>query len=401
MEFIQPILQGFISNPWIILLLLVGLFFKFFRATIKGKIGEGVVNLAAKLRLNRKEYILLKDVTIPTSRGTTQIDHVVLSRFGIFVIETKNYSGWIYGNATDPTWTQVCHRKKSKFQNPLRQNNGHILALAELLHVPKETFHNMVCFIGDATFKTQVPDGVFFDGRYTKYIKSFKKPVLSHAELGTIRDVLESGRLKRGIKTDLQHVRNLKRRGNASPKKAKANESGSVNHEKLEVGLKKYCRIQSMFWDVDVSQSREFQKSFNGFYRVRRNPEWQSHFYGIMEKIKTEDMDYEQVLRHVHEKTGNIEASFCSKLIATRHPDHPIIDQFVLENLGMELPKPYEKKDRLGKTVSVYKKLVAKYETMLKEPKHIQAVNELRQRYPMAESISDVKALDLIMWQTR
>ena len=56
--------------------------------------------------------------------------------------------------------------------------------------------------------------------------------------------------------------------GNPSPLSAVA-DIPEVNHEKLERGLKKYCRIQSMYWDVDTTKSREFQKLFNGFYRVR------------------------------------------------------------------------------------------------------------------------------------
>jgi hypothetical protein len=117
-------------------------------------------------------------------------------------------------------------------------------------------------------------------------------------------------------------------------------EPAEVNHDKLEARLKKSCRIQGLFWDVAVSASREFQKSFNGFYCIRRNTEWQAHFYGIMERCKTETMDFDKVLRLVHEATGNIEASFCSKLIATRYPDRPVIDRFVLENLGMALTAP-------------------------------------------------------------
>lgn len=174
----------------------------------------------------------------------------------------------------------------------------------------------------------------------------------------------------------------------------------AVNHEKLERGLGKYCRIQSMYWDVDTTKSREFQKLFNGFYRVRRNGEWQSHFYEILERIKNEDMDFPQVLVELQGKTGNVEASFCSKLVATRYQDRPVVDRFVIENLGMSLPKPYDK-DRLDKIITVYGQLIAKYDSMLKEPKHVRSVKELRERYPLASTISDVKALDLILWQTR
>lgn len=87
---------------------------KEFQPSIKGKIGEDVVNLAAKLRLDSDVYHLIKDVMIPSKNGTTQIDPVIVSKFGIFVIETKNYTGWIFANAKDRQWTQVSYKKKHR-----------------------------------------------------------------------------------------------------------------------------------------------------------------------------------------------------------------------------------------------------------------------------------------------
>ena len=63
----------------------------------KGKIGEKVV--AGKLeRLPKDQYRILNNVMIPTPQGSSQIDHLVVSIYGLFVIETKNYNGWIYGS---------------------------------------------------------------------------------------------------------------------------------------------------------------------------------------------------------------------------------------------------------------------------------------------------------------
>ncbi len=212
MELSVPLLEGFFSNPVLVAIIVIGVLVSLFMPIIKGKIGEGTVNLAAKLRLDPNEYTLLKDVTIPSRRGTTQIDHIILSRYGIFVIETKNYSGWIFGTADQRIWTQVCYRKKNKFQNPLRQNYGHICALAEILNMPKSMFKGVVCFMGDAKFKTGIPDGVYLEGRYINHIKSFKEAIMSQEQLNDIRKVLETGMMKRGMKTNREHVRNLKQR---------------------------------------------------------------------------------------------------------------------------------------------------------------------------------------------
>lgn len=97
---------------------------------------------------------MLKDLTLPSRGGTTQIDHVVVSRFGIFVIETKNMKGWIYGSADQAQWTQVIYRHKSKFQNPIRQNYKHVKAIQELLDVEVHNLHSVVAFIGSGVPKT-------------------------------------------------------------------------------------------------------------------------------------------------------------------------------------------------------------------------------------------------------
>lgn len=87
-------------------------------AWFKGKVGEWAVNQAFKKHLNPEEYTVLHDVTLPLASGTTQIDHIVLSRYGIHVIETKNYSGWIFGDVKSRTWTQTFHAASFGFKTP-------------------------------------------------------------------------------------------------------------------------------------------------------------------------------------------------------------------------------------------------------------------------------------------
>ena len=94
-----------------------------------GKFGEKRV--ARKLDWLSKEYTTLNDILLPTHYGTTQIDHIVVSPYGIFVIETKNYKGWIFGHENSEEWKQSLLGKKRfwgwsseqhKFRNPIRQN---------------------------------------------------------------------------------------------------------------------------------------------------------------------------------------------------------------------------------------------------------------------------------------
>ena len=92
---------------WILLLFFGVMIFKLFKPFLKGKLGEFTVAIHAKLYLKDPQYLLLNDLTLPDGEGgTTQIDHLLLSPYGIFVIETKNYKGWIFGNERQKIWTQ-------------------------------------------------------------------------------------------------------------------------------------------------------------------------------------------------------------------------------------------------------------------------------------------------------
>ena len=85
-------------------------------AWFKGRLGEFQVNFGVRLLLDRGIYRLIKNVTLPVGDGTTQIDQLVISSYGIFVIETKNMKGWIFGSRNQAQWTQQIYRYKQKFQ---------------------------------------------------------------------------------------------------------------------------------------------------------------------------------------------------------------------------------------------------------------------------------------------
>lgn len=100
-------------------------------SVIKGAVGERKVNqLLNKLG---PDYTLFHDLYLPTEKGTTQVDHIVTSAYGIFVIETKHYNGWIFGNEYNKYWTQVIYKRKERMLNPIRQNYRHIQALKKFI----------------------------------------------------------------------------------------------------------------------------------------------------------------------------------------------------------------------------------------------------------------------------
>ncbi|WP_411953084.1 NERD domain-containing protein [Aeromonas caviae] len=197
-----------LTQLWFLLpLLLIATLLK--TAWFKGMVGEWFINLCIRLFLDKREYRLLKDVTLPTPQGSTQIDHVIVSRFGLFVIETKNMKGWIFGNPTQKSWTQQIYRRKHSFQNPLHQNHLHMMTLKSLLGLSDNQLHSVIFFIGDCTFKTPMPQNVMNRG-LIRYVKGITTPVLAESEVAHVVDTIQQGRLAANWQTHRQHVTQLK-----------------------------------------------------------------------------------------------------------------------------------------------------------------------------------------------
>ncbi len=110
--------------------------------------------------------IVVNNVTLSIDDSTTQIDHVLICTKGVFVIEIKHYSGWIYGDAKQKQWMQVFFKKRSQFQNPIHQNYKHIKAIQALFDfVSADKIKSFVVFTGDGEFKTsRSKDVVLLDG---------------------------------------------------------------------------------------------------------------------------------------------------------------------------------------------------------------------------------------------
>jgi restriction system protein len=178
----------------------------------KGHIGEGLVRLAAHLRLPQRRYRRLHNVTLDTATGTTQIDHVFIARQGIFVVETKNMRGWIFGDEQQPQWTQQFAQRSFAFQNPLRQNYKHVMTLQATLGVELAQVHSVVSFVGSSRFKTPMPANVTQGAGFIRHIKSFRQKVFTQAEVDALYQALLERRRAPTRATQREHIRNVKRR---------------------------------------------------------------------------------------------------------------------------------------------------------------------------------------------
>jgi len=184
---------GLVKTPW-----------------FKGKFGEFQVNILIRLFHPKEKYELVKDVTLSTDDGTTQIDHVLVSRYGVFVLETKNMRGWIFGKESQKQWTQQLFKQKFKFQNPLHQNYKHLKTLEANFGIPEANLHSVVVFIGDSTFKNKMPDNITFARGAIDYIKSFKEEVYTNLQVKELIMRINGGRKTRGFKTDREHAAHVK-----------------------------------------------------------------------------------------------------------------------------------------------------------------------------------------------
>lgn len=190
----------------------------------KGKRGETRVHDI--LMQLPDEYYVLDDVVLKTERGTTQIDHVVISKYGIFAIETKNYRGEIYGDDSRQQWTQIIvtevryRRKwyktytyvtKNQFYNPVKQSIGHayeikkhLLEWAHLKVIP------IVVFAGNADLSNvQSSNHVIYDSNLIEIILSYRTAYLSDSDVQNVVKRLAEKNIRETV-DNKSHVRNVK-----------------------------------------------------------------------------------------------------------------------------------------------------------------------------------------------
>jgi hypothetical protein len=165
-----------------------------------GRLGENFVR--KKLRtLDPAHYKILNDLMLPSNGGhlsMTQVDHVVVSNFGIFCIETKSYRGWILGNVNDEYWTQVIYRHKESFYNPLRQNYAHLKAIEEILRpkYPRARILSFVAFPDAEKMQITGTDSIGHAGDIIIKIQGYQTQVFTDIERDDIFNTLSGANIQ-------------------------------------------------------------------------------------------------------------------------------------------------------------------------------------------------------------
>lgn len=137
----------------------------------KGFDGEYEIQNIIGEDIEGKQYSIHNLLFETAKNNTCQIDHIVINENGIWVIETKNYSGKILGSENQQNWTQVSSygNEKRQFYNPIKQNQAHIYHLSEYLKT-KNIFHNIVVFLPKADISNVNAQGVYLSNQLNQVI---------------------------------------------------------------------------------------------------------------------------------------------------------------------------------------------------------------------------------------
>lgn len=210
----------FLKNPFFLGVIIIGFLCSIFYKKIIGKIGE--LDVSHELnKLPSNQYSIINNVMLYDENGRShQIDHIIFSKFGIFVIETKNFEGLIKGNTYDKQWVQILGKTKNSFYNPIHQNYGHIKVLEERLNIKENKFISIVCFSDKAKLNI-TGNGNVINTRnlVSKIIKEYTETIIQEDINDLIKKVetLQDKSLNRNF----NHVNNIKKSLNKNPSEDK------------------------------------------------------------------------------------------------------------------------------------------------------------------------------------
>lgn len=150
----------------------ISFIFKNLYSKNKGYIGEK--NVAKILSsLPSAQYKIINDILLESNGKTVQIDHLIISVYGIFVIETKNYKGRITGSDNSEYWMKNIYGNKYIFYNPIKQNEAHIFALKNRLNLSIDKFISIIVFSNEADLRVNTDYNVIYLTQIKKLIKEY------------------------------------------------------------------------------------------------------------------------------------------------------------------------------------------------------------------------------------
>ena len=161
----------------------------------RGDIAQTRVRRVLAAGLEKNRYTIFNDLLVPSGGGTTAIDHVVVSRFGIFVIASCYQRGRISGTEVQDQWRRQGWLGTSRFDNPMHRNRLQVEALQRLLDFPARVFIPAVVMVGQRGFKTKPPGQVVTPERLLDFIRKRSRQELSPEQADRALQKIGAGRL--------------------------------------------------------------------------------------------------------------------------------------------------------------------------------------------------------------
>ena len=177
------------------------------QAAIKGQRGEARVRWILS-SLPAHNFIALHDLLFETDKGTTQIDHVVVSRFGIFVIETKNYKGLLVGDEDDTHLSYYLGQQKYDVYNPLKQNSSHVRALMSILNDRNDDhFIPILALSDDCDFEVYASSKIVNFSHLRDAITENRTHIFTEQQMNTIANLLR----RKNVTSDSERRKHIER----------------------------------------------------------------------------------------------------------------------------------------------------------------------------------------------
>lgn len=187
-----------------------------------GDYGEKMVSMCLE-DLDCEDYWVFNDLLIRDGRYTTQVDHLIISRYGVFVLETKNVHGNVYGGGNAEFWKQYLpddgfrfdgSTQEHQLRNPIWQNDGHIKTLSRLVFGNEVPIHGIVVFPSGTELMITADMPVLHMREVVSFIKQYQDVVLSSDQMafyrGRLLEVISVSESDR--KTHLENVHHNKER---------------------------------------------------------------------------------------------------------------------------------------------------------------------------------------------
>lgn len=169
--------------------------------------------------------------------------------------------------------------------------------------------------------------------------------------------------------------------------------------------LGRYAMLQGGLAARDVACDREYQSVFKGFYKMgRRDEGWYAYYFGLLQAAKADcTVSFRGVLERIYADRAQVEGSFSSKLVATIRPDMPVYDRHVRDNLALLAPpSSWSPARRMAAMISLYGELEEKVAALVGDPIFAATLRpRFDARHPAYAHLTDVKKLDLLLWQHR